>query len=438
MSDYSAKEFARILMYGSSDEQSSEIFHTAGDHLRQAFTKTLSPVKNSQRVEFRNFVDYVRLTQGLDEALGCLEGFRTTGLPPELYATAGMIAARRANEYDRAAAHLESAHQIWPDNVTIHEFLIESLISISRFESASALFAAVKPTTEREVVRFGNLAAVMGRWDLVQRLVDPFKSEDSTFALQVLQERQRISTGFSGQQMEITAYVLNMPSDVRKLNLVSAHLNRLDVRMERQAGVDAGTMTAGEWAAWAGHDRLNLGAGAMGCALGHVAMWERFLASSDSFCLMMEDDAYPFVHGDIGALIDGAEEFDVLFVHNGMSALKSGNLRHGYTSVWEALEKRPEGGGWGAYGYILSKAGAEKLVDAVRADRITGHIDGQIASYGVHPTAEVKSNAQRIGRSIHSKSSSKTYLNIKCAQFPLIGTIDFGDSSIGRMGGHFG
>lgn len=437
MSELTPKDFARILMYGSVEERASRNFLVAGKLLVDRFNGDGASVKGSDRVDFRNYIDFLRLSHGLDHAMFRLEELRVGGLTAELYGTAGMITARRANDYVLAAEHLGKSHEIWPHNETIQEFLIESLISCARFAAAGAVFAQVKPVAERQAVRFANLAAVIGRWDLVENLVGPWAGADASFEIRVLGERVRHSAGFNGQQRDITAYVLNMPSDTRKLDLVSLHLNNLGVTMERQAGVNAGSLTAAEWAESAGHKRLNLGVGAMGCALGHISMWRRFQASSEDYGLMMEDDAYPFVHRDIGTIIDAAEDFDVLFVHSGMSALKSGSLESGYMSIWNTLERRTEGGGWGAYGYILSRSGVEKLLDAVRVDKVAGHIDGQLASYGVDTSAEIVSNAQRIGRSIHSKTTSKAVLDVKCARFPLIGTIDFGDSSIGRMGGHF-
>ncbi|WP_354179814.1 hypothetical protein [Arthrobacter sp. UYP6] len=379
----------------------------------------------------------MRLTQGLETALGRLEELRSSGLGPELYATAGMITARRANDYNAASHHMEKAYSFWPESRTIREFFIESLISVSRLEEARDLFKDVEPADERETVRFGGLAAIMAAWEIVERLIAPWNHSDAAFGIQVLGERARVSSNFQGQEAEIPAYVLNMPQDARKLALSTVLHGQLGLSVRQHLGVDAAALAPVERAGAAGHSRLNIGMGALGCALGHVSMLNRFLGTTDSFALMLEDDGLPYVQRDISALVDAAGDFDVLFVNNRMSAVKWGEVKQGFVSVWETLAKRPEQGGWGADGYIVSRAGAGKLAEAVEADKIIGHIDGQIASYGVDPMAEIVSNAQRIGRSIHSKSVSGVLLNIKCAQFPLVGTMDFGDSSIGRMGGHF-
>lgn len=437
MASLTSKDFTRLLMYGTAEQHKSEAFAAAGTSLEKQFATVGSFIQNSYRVEFRNYIDYIRATRGLDSALARLEELSTTGLSAELYATAGMVAARRANDYRAAANHLATAHAASPSNTTILEYLAESWISVGALEEAASLLAEIQPATEREAIRFAELAALIFRWDIVDRLIGPWSGENDEYRIRVLRERVGLSSGFQGQSEDIPAYILNMPSDERKLELAVKLHAQLGVNAATHPGVNAALLPPADRAAAAGHSRLKIGLGALGCALGHFSMWKRSLESSAAFSLMLEDDGLPYVQRDVASLVEEAGEFDVLFVNKRMSAIKGGRLKHGVVPVWEALANRPESGGWGADGYVLSRRGTEKLLHAVEADKVLGHVDGQLACYGIHPTADVVSNAQRIGRSIHSKSVSRAFLSVKCAEFPLVGSVDFGDSTIGRMGGHF-
>lgn len=436
MASLTSKDFTRLLMYGTPEQHQSEAFTATGTSLEKQFATAGSSIRNSYRVEFRNYIDYIRATRGLDAAFARLEELSTTGLAPELHATAGMVAARRANDYRAAANHLAKAHAAWPTNTTILEYLAESWISVGALQEAASLLAEIQPATEREAIRFAELAALTFRWDIVDRMIGPWSGEEGEFRVRVLRERVALSSGFKGQSEDIPAYILNMPSDERKLALAVTLHAQLGVNAAKHPGVNAALLSPAERVAAAGHSRLKIGLGALGCALGHFSMWQQSLESSAAFSLMLEDDGLPYVQRDVASLVEEAGDFDVLFVNNRMSALKGGRLKHGVVSVWEALANRPESGGWGTDGYILSHQGAEKLLHAVEVDRVLGHIDGQLACYGIDPTADVVSNAQRIGRSIHSKSVSQTLLTVKCSEFPLVGSVDFGDSTIGRMGGH--
>lgn len=438
MADYTAKEFSRLLAYGTAEDQRSAAFARAGSALERRFALTGSSIRNSVRVDFRNYIDYLRVTLGLSAAFDRLEELRLSGLSPELYATSGMISARRANDYSAAVSHLEKAHDLWPTSPIIQEFLVESWISVGSLDTPSGLLGELNPATEREAVRFAELAALILEWDIATRLLGTWGGTDPAFAIKVLKERIRLSAQFSGQSGEVPAYVLNLPSDERKLGLATRLYGRLGINAMQHPGIDASSLSPEERSDAARHTQLRIGVGALGCALGHFSMWNQFLAGSSTFALMLEDDGLPFSQRDVGPLIDEAGDFDVLFVNKRMSGVKWESIQSGFLPVWDVLARRPDSGGWGADGYILSRNGAEKLLEAVETDGVLGHVDGQLAAYGIDSAAEAVSNAQRIGRSMRDKSVAQPVLNIKCSAFPLVASSDFGDSTIGRMGGHKG
>ncbi|MHA7155900.1 hypothetical protein [Arthrobacter sp. TMN-50] len=440
-----SKAFGRNLMYQwQMDRSTQQAFDLHARGLAKRFAVRGSTVTKGARVDFRNYIDYVRVSQGLPDALARLEQLRETGLIPELYATAGMTAARRAGEYGQAADFLVAAHDRWPSDPGIFGFLVETLISADRVPQAMEQLGKVNhPDGHMRIPRsatglkLGELAAMCGAWQDVIRFTESIISDPDELACRIIRKRAEISLSHSGQTADLPVFVLNMKEDSRKLSLLQGLYNKFGLNPDRQEAVDGRSIDPSSVSKIAAHRGLRIGAGALGCALGHIAMWKEFLAAGHSHSLFLEDDGLPFIWQDLSHLIAGAGCFDVLYVNERMSGLKAGLVSTGTTELWDALGTRPDSvHGWGADGYLLSRRGAERLLDAVSVDKVLGHIDGQIASYGIPQQAAPLNLAQTIGLSVRQTSRYAPTLTIKCLDFPLVGSMDFGDSTIGRVGGH--
>lgn len=440
------KEFGRRLMYQwPADDETQRSYDEHARELSARFSVKGAAIPNGARVDFRNHIDHLRVSQGIEVAFDRLEKLRDTGLSADLYATAGMIAARRAGEYTLASNFLLGAHDRWADNPAIFVLLLETLISADRVDEAVSRIANVNRPQPQQVplssvgLRLAELAALCGAWPDVERFIRTVVPEPVSFAARCLTTRIEYATEFTGQTHEIPAYVLNMAEDRRKLGLLTHLYGNFDLLPQRIEAVDGRLIDAARIEESTSPNGAKIGKGALGCALGHLSMWERFLEGPSEYALFLEDDGLPYTWRDLTSVAESAGGFDVLLVNERMSAVKAGAISTGVSSVWDALGTRPDSvQGWGADGYLLSRVGAEKLLDATGLDRVLGHIDGQIAAYGIQPGVTPLNLAQRIGAAKRRASRYSATLNIKCLDFPLVASMDFGDSTIGRVGGHNG
>ncbi|NOJ64183.1 MULTISPECIES: glycosyltransferase family 25 protein [unclassified Arthrobacter] len=439
-----AKDFGRRLMYQwALDGPSQREFDQHAKVLVDRFSGSGAGVTKGARVDFRNYIDFLRVSEGLDVAFSRLDELRKSGLSSDLYATAGMTAARRAGEYGRAADFLLAAHEEWPKNMGIFVFLIETLISADRVTHAAELLREANRSGSMGIrssavgLKLGEMAAVCGVWDEVEQFVHSSVAEPDAPAVKVLMKRAELGLSFRDQAAEFPTYVLNMLEDRRKLSLLRGLYRQFGVVPNRHEAVDGRRIDPSELPDIAAHRGLRMGKGALGCALGHISMWQTFLLSNRSYGFFLEDDGLPYTWMNLSEVVAEAGQFDVLYVNERMSSVKAGIVSTSISPLWETLATRPDSvHGWGADGYILSRLGAERLLEAASEDKVLSHIDGQIASYGIPPDATPTNVAQQIGLSVRQTSRYLPTLNIKCLEFPLVASMDFGDSTIGRVGGH--
>ncbi|WP_181033543.1 glycosyltransferase family 25 protein [Arthrobacter sp. SX1312] len=438
-----SKEFGRQLTYEREmDPGKQRAFDLHARDLVRRFSGLGSAVTNGARVDFRNYIHYVRAVHGLSAAMDRLEELLGSGLGADLYATSGMLAARRAGDYRRAADFLAKAHARWPQNTQISVFLVETMIAADRVDGAVEHLGTVDEVSEQIAsspvgLKLAELAAVCGFWPYVDRVLTHRGLYRSAIGDRTLAKRAEIAHHYRGQDSEVPVYVLNMPEDERKLSLLNHLYGKFDVRPSRHEGVDGRILSPAELTEVTAHRGRQIGKGALGCALGHFSMWERFIDGSDSHALILEDDGLPYTWHNLSALAESAGSFDVLFVNERMSAVPAGLLSTGISSLWETLGTKPDTArGWGTDGYMISRRGAEKLIEAVTADKVLSHIDSQLAAYGIAPGLVPQSIAQTVGLAVRRTSSYAPTLDIRCLDFPLVASMDFGDSTIGRLGGH--
>ncbi|WP_432678788.1 glycosyltransferase family 25 protein [Nioella aestuarii] len=143
--------------------------------------------------------------------------------------------------------------------------------------------------------------------------------------------------------------------------------------------------------------------GHMATTISHMKAWERFLATEHSFCAVFEDDV--FVAEDLGAWFDDMswwpEDADIVKLEawrrNGSSALieVTGNPWRG-RRVSRLLTRH-----MGAAGYVLTRAAAEKLLNARPYDMVIDHVlfnfnaskvSGKLACYQVVPALVTQGN----------------------------------------------
>ena len=172
------------------------------------------------------------------------------------------------------------------------------------------------------------------------------------------------------------------------------------------------------------------GKGGLGATLSHVFAWEKILQSDKPYGIVLEDDTQPIRNfpQDIEDLGIG-DDFDVCFANQRMSMnYECASARSSYISCTDALRsfatnhKTP-----GGDCYILSKNGAEKLLQMFSADGFGSFLDWRIVAYCVSRDDAKLLRQDGIARTVidimHSHSKAKTTLTGRVLISPLVDVV---------------
>jgi GR25 family glycosyltransferase involved in LPS biosynthesis len=126
--------------------------------------------------------------------------------------------------------------------------------------------------------------------------------------------------------------------------------------------------------------------GTLGTFLSHVKAWEAVACGTETYGVILEDDAMLL---GFERLISFPlpEDAELVFINDRMSP----GSRHAPPTgpimcfpIAEALRSlNKTGQGVGGDGYILTKVGARKLLETVAKDRFFGHVDWRLLRYSV-------------------------------------------------------
>ena len=130
--------------------------------------------------------------------------------------------------------------------------------------------------------------------------------------------------------------------------------------------------------------------GTLGCFLSHVAAWETMLARGLPHCLIVEDDVVPMLPLPAGLGGLGLPTgYDVCFVNDRLQPRWPAD-RIAKASCWQAVPLAegfatfaPDDNAPGADGYLLSAAGARKLLAWVEEDGFAHDVDWRVVTYGL-------------------------------------------------------
>ena len=156
----------------------------------------------------------------------------------------------------------------------------------------------------------------------------------------------------------------------------------------RSAGVEGRRLPAAAIQRLGGDPQMR---GTLGCFLSHAGAWEAMLERGDAHCLMVEDDVIPLL--DLPAGLDGLglpDAFDLVFVNDRIAPRLEPAKTAGFTTqtLEAAMHAFPaEDNAPGGDGYILSRAGARKLLDWVAEDGFGEDVDWRLIAYGLSPAA---------------------------------------------------
>ena len=178
----------------------------------------------------------------------------------------------------------------------------------------------------------------------------------------------------------IDVFVISLEAP-RRADLIHSLESVEDLRTYVVPGVDGATLPDVVCLALTGNEGWTRNKGSIGCFLGHVAAWERIASSENRLSIVLEEDARV---GDISRLRDAPipDDADIVFINERLSPSPCGDGQVQivpFSMMLAELDRTRRGPG--GDGYLLTPAGARKLVTACRKDLYYGHVDGRLMRY---------------------------------------------------------
>jgi hypothetical protein len=434
-------QFTQALRYARAEDRvRDKAFRRHAHGLRAKFGVTDVKMAHDERPEFVNYIDLIRVEHGLDEALAELNRYRDVGLMPALFALTILQITRRSGDFGRSEELLKEASEDAPGDDYVQQQYLQSVLANGNLRQLTisldqVLLRDMSRMNPANRLRYAELAASGGSWMHVTRLLsDKLDALPAGESQALLRARADLGTRYEASGSRgFAVYVINLFEDHRKLGLVRKLFGLMGVDVERHDAVNGRSLSnyVVDAALAANVSRVDFGQGAVACALSHIAIWEKIASGGNAHALVLEDDAAPYSWRGIRSLVSGAGDFDILYVNDRMSSIHTGVIDLGIRDIWKVLEAWPQGRqGWGMDGYILSKRGAEKLLQAVYHDKISGHVDHQVGAYGIVKGATPLNSTQAFGLSIRGAAESKIFVKAVALNFPLTTQLNFGYSSI--------
>ncbi|MEX3504912.1 hypothetical protein [Corynebacterium sp. LK2510] len=382
-------------------------FNTLADAILQAAIR-LEHVKPAIRRQLIPLaVRYIHRVWGLEAVLSFVKDKISAGVPARDLTLHALAACRREAQYDRALSYFENLTNVpAPDSYTLL-LLGQSLAALGEFDQLAVQSRRARhilETTPWLVEQWSRLAVdnlVLGearRW--IQQI--PL---DSPVRNALVDRLESFESGEDEVSCPIRTEVISLHRDDRKWDIARRSLGLGGYsphRFKATDGRDLPFYALRELGSDSDVTSIH-GAGAIATALSHIRVLEDFLSKKDEHLLVLEDDAAPFMHWS--AFQETLERLDADFVFlNERVSRQYGSPQlatQGFTSPWEILGIRDERlNGIGLDAYLVSRSGAEKVLDFVAIDKIRAHIDAQFVAYGI---ADNSSPAVSRGQSVISR-----------------------------------
>lgn len=222
--------------------------------------------------------------------------------------------------------------------------------------------------------------------------LDPASAEFAA-KLREVRLRQRVARTLADKPPEGDEYavaLINLDRNAERLAEMRRQLAGCTAPLHRISGVEGGLLPRAAVLRLAGD--ADSGRGTLGCFLSHAAAWELMLDRGLAHCLVIEDDVVPLLDwpprlGPLG-LPPG---YDLCFVNDRLEPRlppdmveRADDLRT--LTLAEAMATfPPEDNAPGADGYLVSAAGARKLLAWVAEDGFGGDVDWRLLAYGLTP-----------------------------------------------------
>lgn len=183
----------------------------------------------------------------------------------------------------------------------------------------------------------------------------------------------------------IDAHVINLDRDVERMKLLTQDFAGIqDICLSRMPGVLASSLPDSVQRHLA-QTKTKPEAGALGCFLSHVKVWET-IAKQSNWVLVLEDDA-TIVSTEYLRRSSLPEDAEIVFVNDRCeqpSAVGGDDFVQFHSTLSLLRHKANPStkiSAPGTDGYLLSPTGAIKLISAVSRDYYHGHVDWRLLRY---------------------------------------------------------
>ncbi len=299
-----------------------------------------------------------------------------------------------------------------------------------------------------------NLLAAAGEWEAASNCLDLFKAafpEAGECGLtRLMRHRTEVSLAHRKDSVDPPpAFMITLDPASPRYRCCSDLVRRTGLEVRPFAGVNGRGLPRELALHLAGGrhfpGRRDEDRGHLGCTISHLALLEHFLGTGRPFALVLEEDAIPYYRfnfDDLAPVLERGHE--VVYCNYRRSLVNLPANVAGYRPVpadrTMAVEEllRLDYEAYGGDGYIVSRRGAEKLLEAHRRDGLIDYWDVQMLAYGLKAPQPHrhwwKGRVNDAWRRIKANGNGKrAYLDSVCLELPLVGESGFFNSETSAL-----
>lgn len=164
----------------------------------------------------------------------------------------------------------------------------------------------------------------------------------------------------------------------------------------------------------------------VGCFMSHLSVWETVANGPDEMTLVLEDDGLPNFDFDLAALLDRLPaNVDLCFLNDRVVPEWVKAPSEPYTTIplheaWSALPQETRA--LGADAYLLSRQGAEKLLEIVGKSQVPINTDWFMFAIGLNGQVPLgDGHADSVIKRTCAVVRKWPYMNARAAAVPLVG-----------------
>ncbi|UHQ55858.1 hypothetical protein [Microbulbifer sp. YPW16] len=230
------------------------------------------------------------------------------------------------------------------------------------------------------------------------------------------------SNRFESSNASIPVHCINLDRDVHRFMGLEQLYRKVGCDVRRQAGVLGSAVPRLMQQTLF---KAELPPNSVGCWSSQVRALEVIVESGHDYGMIVEDDGLPAFHFSFQGLLDALpKDADICFLNDRSvpgwwrvpgQSMKLVNINQAYDDV--ASDVRAIG----ADGYLVSRAGAIKILDELARNGAVKHYDWQIYSYGIDAVADGdERHVSKIIRDIRRRSGTCLKLNGYVSTVPFV------------------